>query len=186
MLVNNFDWMSRFSFLEFLRNVGKNFPVNVMLAKDSVKSRLERTDRGLSYTEFSYMLLQAYDFVYLQRTLRLPTADRRQRSMGQHHGGHRPGPADARRAALRHDLPAAHQERRHQDGQDRNAAPLAVGRPHQPLPVLSILVQRRRRRCRQMPAFSDRIAAATKSSSSTPRAESQPRSGKVRGGWPKN
>jgi len=64
-LVNNYDWMSRFSFLEFLRDVGKHFPVNVMLAKDSVKSRLERTDIGLSYTEFSYMLLQAYDFVHL-------------------------------------------------------------------------------------------------------------------------
>ena len=65
ILVNNYDWMSRFSFLDFLRDIGKNFPVNVMLAKDSVKSRLERTDSGLSYTEFSYMLLQAYDFVYL-------------------------------------------------------------------------------------------------------------------------
>ena len=66
-LVNNFDWMHRFSFLDFLRDIGKNFPVNVMLAKDSVKGRLERTDSGLSYTEFSYMLLQAYDFVYLNR-----------------------------------------------------------------------------------------------------------------------
>ena len=57
--------MSQFGYLEFLRDVGKNFPVNVMLAKDSVKSRLERSDGGLSYTEFSYMLLQAYDFVHL-------------------------------------------------------------------------------------------------------------------------
>ncbi|MGE0609106.1 MAG: tyrosine--tRNA ligase [Pirellulales bacterium] len=65
LLVNNYDWMSRFSYLDFLRDIGKNFPVNVMLAKDSVKARLERTDSGLSYTEFSYMLLQAYDFVYL-------------------------------------------------------------------------------------------------------------------------
>ena len=64
-LVNNFDWMGRFGYLEFLRDIGKHFPVNVMLAKDSVKARLERTDSGLSYTEFSYMLLQAYDFVYL-------------------------------------------------------------------------------------------------------------------------
>src|SRR5205085_1512993 len=64
-LVNNFDWMQRFSYLDFLRDVGKHFPVNVMLAKDSVKARLERTDAGLSYTEFSYMLLQAYDFVHL-------------------------------------------------------------------------------------------------------------------------
>jgi tyrosyl-tRNA synthetase len=65
LLANNYDWMSRFSYLDFLRDVGKNFPVNVMLAKDSVKSRLERADSGLSFTEFSYMLLQAYDFVYL-------------------------------------------------------------------------------------------------------------------------
>ncbi len=65
VLVNNHDWMGKFGYLEFLRDVGKHFPVNVMLAKDSVKSRLERSDAGLSYTEFSYMLLQAYDFVYL-------------------------------------------------------------------------------------------------------------------------
>jgi tyrosyl-tRNA synthetase len=64
-LVNNFDWMSGFSYLDFLRDVGKNFPINVMLAKDSVKSRLSRDDVGMSYTEFSYMLLQAYDFVHL-------------------------------------------------------------------------------------------------------------------------
>ncbi|MCI0335012.1 MAG: tyrosine--tRNA ligase [Planctomycetes bacterium] len=71
LLVNNLDWIGGFSYLEFLRDVGKNFPVNVMLAKDSVKSRLGRDDSrhgdqaGLSYTEFSYMLLQAYDFAYL-------------------------------------------------------------------------------------------------------------------------
>lgn len=65
IVINNFDWMQSFSFLDFLRDVGKNFPINVMLSKDSVKSRLERSDSGLSYTEFSYMLLQAYDFVYL-------------------------------------------------------------------------------------------------------------------------
>lgn len=65
ILVNNYDWMATFSYLEFLRDVGKNVPVNVMTAKDSVKSRLERTEAGLSYTEFSYMLLQAFDFVQL-------------------------------------------------------------------------------------------------------------------------
>ena len=65
VVVNNFDWMRSFSYLDFLRDVGKNFPVNVMLAKDSVKNRLDRSDAGLSYTEFSYMLLQAYDFAYL-------------------------------------------------------------------------------------------------------------------------
>jgi len=65
LLVNNVDWIGPWSYLAFLRDVGKNFPVNVMLAKDSVKSRLGRDDAGISYTEFSYMLLQAYDFVYL-------------------------------------------------------------------------------------------------------------------------
>lgn len=69
VLVNNYDWMAPWSYVEFLRDVGKNFPVNVMLTKDSVKSRLGRGDdeegAGMSYTEFSYMLLQAYDFVHL-------------------------------------------------------------------------------------------------------------------------
>jgi tyrosyl-tRNA synthetase len=68
LLVNNYDWMGRFGYLEFLRDVGKHFPVNMMLTKDSVRARLERTDSGLSYTEFSYMLLQAFDFVHLHRT----------------------------------------------------------------------------------------------------------------------
>lgn len=65
-LLNNHDWMGSWSYLEFLRDVGKNFPVNVMLAKDSVKSRLGG-EAGMSYTEFSYMLLQAYDFVHLHQ-----------------------------------------------------------------------------------------------------------------------
>jgi tyrosyl-tRNA synthetase len=66
LLLNNFDWMRDFSLLAFLRDVGKHFPVNVMLAKDSVKGRLA-SDAGISYTEFSYMLLQAYDFVLLHQ-----------------------------------------------------------------------------------------------------------------------
>lgn len=66
ILLNNFDWMQGYSYLEFLRDVGKSFPVGVMLGKESVRSRLEG-EAGLSYTEFSYMLLQAYDFVHLCR-----------------------------------------------------------------------------------------------------------------------
>jgi tyrosyl-tRNA synthetase len=64
LLLNNANWMSRFGYLDFLRDVGKHFPVNVMLAKDSVKGRLDR-ESGISYTEFSYMLVQAFDFVHL-------------------------------------------------------------------------------------------------------------------------
>lgn len=67
LLLNNYDWMGKFGYLEFLREVGKHVTVNVMLTKESVKARLERSDSGLSYTEFSYMLLQAYDFVHLYR-----------------------------------------------------------------------------------------------------------------------
>jgi tyrosyl-tRNA synthetase len=67
-VVNNADWMRGVGYLEFLRDVGKHVPLSQMLAKDSVKSRLER-DGGLSYTEFSYMLLQAWDFVHLSDAL---------------------------------------------------------------------------------------------------------------------
>ncbi len=63
-LVNNGDWLSRLNLIDFLRDIGKQFSVNVMLNKDSVKSRL---DGGISYTEFSYMLLQSYDFLHLYR-----------------------------------------------------------------------------------------------------------------------
>ncbi len=66
-LLNNFDWMKGYSYLEFLRDIGKNFPVGAMLGKESVRSRLD-SEAGLSYTEFSYMLLQAYDFVHLSRS----------------------------------------------------------------------------------------------------------------------
>jgi len=61
-MVNNYDWFKGFSFLEFIRDVGKHISINYMLAKDSVKSRL---DNGMSFTEFSYQLVQGYDFYYL-------------------------------------------------------------------------------------------------------------------------
>ena len=67
-VVNNADWMRGVGYLEFLRDVGKHVPLSQMLGKDSVKSRLDR-DGGLSYTEFSYMLLQAWDFVHLSDAL---------------------------------------------------------------------------------------------------------------------
>ena len=58
----------RTSLVDFLRDTGKHFTVNYMMAKDSVKSRLEREDGGISFTEFSYMLLQAYDYLHLHDT----------------------------------------------------------------------------------------------------------------------
>jgi len=65
LLLNNAAWLTTVSLTDFLRDVGKHFTVNQMVAKDSVKSRLDRDDVGLSFTEFSYMLLQAYDFLRL-------------------------------------------------------------------------------------------------------------------------
>ena len=68
-LVNNYDWMKGYSFLEFVRDIGKHITVNYMMAKDSVQKRLNGEARdGLSFTEFSYQLLQGYDFLYLNKT----------------------------------------------------------------------------------------------------------------------
>jgi tyrosyl-tRNA synthetase len=63
-MVNNYDWFKEFNFLDFIRDVGKHIPVNYMMAKDSVKSRLET---GMSFTEFSYQLVQGYDFYWLNQ-----------------------------------------------------------------------------------------------------------------------
>ncbi len=70
IMVNNYDWMKKFSFLDFIRDVGKSLTVNYMMAKDSVKSRMSRNDdggdvEGLSFTEFTYQLVQGYDFLHL-------------------------------------------------------------------------------------------------------------------------
>ena len=65
ILVNNYDWMSKFSFLEFIRDIGKHITVNYMMAKDSVKKRFNGEGDGMSFTEFSYQLVQGYDFFYL-------------------------------------------------------------------------------------------------------------------------
>ncbi len=70
ILVNNYDWMKEFSFLDFIRNVGKMITVNYMMSKDSVKRRLsgEAGTDGMSFTEFTYQLLQGYDYVHLNET----------------------------------------------------------------------------------------------------------------------
>jgi tyrosyl-tRNA synthetase len=66
-LLDNLSWIEPVSYLEFLREVGKHFSVNMMAAKESVRSRMEDREAGISYTEFSYMLLQAYDFHHLRK-----------------------------------------------------------------------------------------------------------------------
>ncbi|MFT4669745.1 MAG: tyrosyl-tRNA synthetase [Flavobacteriaceae bacterium] len=68
IMVNNYDWMKDFSFLDFIRDVGKHIPVNYMMAKDSVKSRLTGENaEGMSFTEFTYQLVQGFDFLHLFR-----------------------------------------------------------------------------------------------------------------------
>ena len=67
LLLNNADWLVPLNLLEFLRDTGKHFSVNEMIKRDSVRVRLEEREQGISYTEFSYMLLQAYDFLHLYR-----------------------------------------------------------------------------------------------------------------------
>jgi len=68
-MVNNYDWMKDISFLDFIRDIGKHITVNYMMAKDSVKKRLSGDAReGLSFTEFSYQLVQGFDFLHLYRT----------------------------------------------------------------------------------------------------------------------
>ncbi len=68
ILVNNYDWMKDFSFIDFAREVGKRITVNYMMAKDSVKKRLSGDGEGMSFTEFTYQLIQGYDFVHLYNT----------------------------------------------------------------------------------------------------------------------
>ncbi|MHC4416030.1 MAG: tyrosine--tRNA ligase [Planctomycetota bacterium] len=69
VIVNNIEWLDKLGFIDVLREVGKHFSVNVMIQKDSVRDRLDTREQGISYTEFSYMILQAYDFLHLRRTM---------------------------------------------------------------------------------------------------------------------
>ena len=68
LILNNFDWMNRFSFLEFTRDIGKHISVNYMMSKDSVKNRISsESSSGMSFTEFTYQLIQGYDFLHLHK-----------------------------------------------------------------------------------------------------------------------
>jgi tyrosyl-tRNA synthetase len=68
VVLNNADWLRKLSFIDVLRDVGKHFSVNMMIQKESVAARLNTREQGISYTEFSYMILQAYDYLHLYRT----------------------------------------------------------------------------------------------------------------------
>ena len=182
-LVNNLDWTGEMSVIEFLRDVGKHFPVNQMLAREVVKARLET---GISFTEFSYQLLQAHDFFELHRRhgcqLQFGGSDQwgnitagvdyvRRR-------GARPG------ARVHH--PAGHQGRRHQVRQDRGRRRLARPGDDQPVRVLPVLGQRRRPRRRPATCGTSASAPARSSRSWRRRPRSGRRRGSRSGRWPRS
>ena len=98
-LVNNAEWLDRLEYIPFLREVGRHFTINRMLTFESVKLRLDR-EQPLTFLEFNYMVMQAYDFLELARRSRVPPADGRLRPMGQHRQWRRARTADRRRLEL--------------------------------------------------------------------------------------
>ncbi|SUB16983.1 Tyrosine--tRNA ligase [Pantoea agglomerans] len=106
---NNYDWFGGMNVLTFLRDIGKHFSVNQMINKEAVKQRLNRDDQGISFTEFSYNLLQGYDFACLNElhgvSLQIGGSDQ----WGQHHLRYRSDPSSASESGLWPDRSADHQ-----------------------------------------------------------------------------
>jgi tyrosyl-tRNA synthetase len=111
--VDNLEWTAPVSAIDFLRDVGKHFRVWKMLAKEAVAARLN-SEAGISFTEFSYQILQANDFLELHRRHGVHAADRGIRPVGQPHGRHRPGAPHRGRRRPRAVHAAGDQVRRHQ------------------------------------------------------------------------
>jgi tyrosyl-tRNA synthetase len=89
-MADNYEWIGRMTFIEWLRDVGKYFNVHQLMSKESVRKRME-TEQGISFTEFSYQTKQAYDFSAFVRHRGLPSASGRQRPVGQYHRRYRSG-----------------------------------------------------------------------------------------------
>ena len=178
--------MAKFGYLEFLRDVGKHFPVNVMLTKDSVRSRLERTDAGLSYTEFSYMLLQAYDFVHLHDKYGCEL-----QAGGSDQWGNITAGIDLARRLRGVQLygmtcPLLTKSDGTKMGKTESGALWLGPEEDQPLPVLSILDQSGRRRRGQVPAVLHRSASRRKSRRFWPSIRPIPAGARPSAGWPPN
>ena len=178
VLVDNLEWTAPMSVLEFLRDVGQHFSINAMLGKESVSARLAAG--GLTFTEFSYMLLQSYDYLELHRRYgcRLQIGGNDQ--WGNITAGPRPHPAGRGRRPLgaRADPAAGHRRVRRQDRQEHRRRQ-RLARPGDDLAVRAVPVpaQRRRPRRRHLPAPAHLPARASRSRSWTPR----PPSGRRRG-----
>ena len=140
-LVNNYDWMKDFTFLRFAREVGKHITVNYMMAKESVQQRLNGEARdGLSFTEFTYQLLQGYDFLYLYQ----------HKGCKLQLGGNDQWGKMTTGRGIRPDVPADNQGRRHEVRQDGERQRMARPQAHVALQVLPVLAERKRRRRRAL------------------------------------
>ena len=156
-LVNNLDWTESVTLLDFLRDIGKHASVNQMIARESVKTRLE-SENGISFTEFSYQLLQANDYLHLSRK-----HDVELQIGGSDQWGNLLAGVDLirqgrRQARARVHLAAAAALGRQEVRQVRGRRGLAGRRPDLPLPVLPVLDERRGRRHRALPAAVDPAA----------------------------
>ena len=140
VMANNYDWMKDFTFLDFIRDIGKHITVNYMMAKDSVKKRLNgENSEGMSFTEFSYQLLQGYDFLHLYETM----GCKLQLGGSDQWGNITTGTELIRRmnGGFRPDLSADHQGRRQEIRQDRTGQRMARPEPHHTVCLLSVLGQ---------------------------------------------
>ncbi len=116
MMLNNADWLLKLNYIELLREVGACFSVNNMLRAECYKQRMEK---GLSFLEFNYMIMQSYDFYSHVPDGGLQHAVRRRRPVEQYAGRHGADPPQAGQGRLRHDHHAAAEQRGQEDGQDR-------------------------------------------------------------------
>ena len=128
LMVNNADWLLDLNYIELLREVGPHFSVNRMLAAECYKQRMER---GLSFLEFNYMIMQAYDFYALyQKSIRISI--RRRRPVEQYAGGHGADPPEAGQGRRRHDDHTAPELRGQEDGARPSPAPYGLIRRRRP------------------------------------------------------
>ena len=145
VMVNNADWLYQLGYIDFLRDYGRHFSVNRMLSQDSVKLRLER-EQPLSFIEFNYMVLQAYDFVELHRRLGCRLQMGGSDQWGNIVGGIELGRRTDGSRAIRADLSPTHHGLRRQDGKDRSRRGVAQPRHAVSIRLLAILAEQRGRR----------------------------------------
>ena len=158
IMVNNAEWLDGLNYLGFLRDIGRHFSVNRMLSFESVKSRLDR-EQSLSFLEFNYMILQAYDFLELNRRYGCLLQMGGVGPVGQHRQRGRPDAPGDRRRGLRADLAAADHAATGARWASRPAGAVWLnGDLLQPLRVLAVLAQHDRCRCGPVPEALHRAA----------------------------